>query len=91
MASSSKIEIEKFNGKSFEFWKLNMEDMLIEKDKWITVNLGTTPTRMSTDDWEKLDRKVKRTIQLCLLDSVLLKVSGEATTKELCDKLGRLY
>jgi len=28
---------------------------------------------------------------LCVLDSVLLNVSGEATTKALCDKLGTLY
>jgi hypothetical protein len=40
---------------------------------------------------EKLDRKAKRTIQLCLLDSVLLNVSREATTKALWNKLGVLY
>jgi hypothetical protein len=27
MASNSKMEIEKFNGKSFELWKLKMEDL----------------------------------------------------------------
>ena len=32
MASSGKIEIEKFNGQSFEFWKLIMEDLLVDKD-----------------------------------------------------------
>jgi hypothetical protein len=91
MASSSKIEIEKFNGKSFELWKLKMEDLLVEKDQWIMVDPGTAPTRTSTDDWKKLDRKVKSTIQLCLSDSVLLNVSREATTKDLWDKLGNLY
>jgi hypothetical protein len=44
MASNSKMEIEKFNGKSFELWKLNMEDLLVEIDQWITVDLGTAPT-----------------------------------------------
>jgi hypothetical protein len=34
---------------------------------------------------------VKSTIVLCLLDLVLLNVSGEATTKTLWDKLGNLY
>jgi hypothetical protein len=62
MASSSKIEIEKFNGKSFELWKLKMEDLLVDKDQWIMVDPGTAPTRMSTDDWKKLDWKAKRTI-----------------------------
>ena len=32
MASSGKIEIEKFNGQSFELWKLKMEDLLVDKD-----------------------------------------------------------
>jgi hypothetical protein len=35
MASSSKIEIEKFNGKIFELWKLKMEDLLVDRDQWI--------------------------------------------------------
>jgi hypothetical protein len=28
MESNSKMEIEKFNGQSFELWKLKMEDLL---------------------------------------------------------------
>jgi hypothetical protein len=62
MASNSKMEIEKFNGKIFELWKLKMEDILVEKDQWIVVDLGIAPTGTSTDDWKKMDRKVKSTI-----------------------------
>jgi hypothetical protein len=91
MVSSSKIEIEKFNGKFFELWKLKMEDLLVDKDQWVIVDPGTAPTGMSTKDWEKLDQKEKSTIWLCLSDSILLNVSGEATTKELWNKLGALY
>jgi hypothetical protein len=50
MVSSSKMEIEKFNGQSFELWKLNMEDILVEKDQWIMVDISTTPTGISVDD-----------------------------------------
>jgi hypothetical protein len=57
MVSSSKIEIEKFNGKSFELWKLKMEDLLVDKDQWIIVDPGTAPTGTSTKDWEKLDQR----------------------------------
>jgi len=32
MASSGNIEIEKFNGQSFELSKLKMEDLLVDKD-----------------------------------------------------------
>ena len=55
MASGGKIEIEKFNGQSFELWKLKMEDLLVDKYQWIAVDLGTKPTTMSDEDWKKLD------------------------------------
>ena len=32
MESSSKVEIEKFNGQNFELWKLKMEDLLVDKE-----------------------------------------------------------
>jgi hypothetical protein len=44
MASSSRIEIEKFNSKNFELWKLKMEDLLVDKEQWIAVDPGTQPT-----------------------------------------------
>ena len=46
---------------------------------------------MKDEDWQKMDRKAKHSIRLCLSDSVLLNVSGEATAKDLWDKLGSLY
>jgi hypothetical protein len=91
MEDNSKMEIEKFNGKFFELWKLNMEYLLVDKDQWIVVYLGTAPTGTSIDDWKKLDQKENITIQLCLSDLVLLNVSEEDTTKDLWDKLGKLY
>jgi hypothetical protein len=62
MASNSKMEIEKFNGKIFELWKLKMEGRLVDKDQWIVVDPGTAPTGTSADDWKKMDRKAKSTI-----------------------------
>eukprot|EP00253_Pinus_taeda_P001585 PITA_01585 len=91
MASSGKIEIEKFNGQSFELWKLKMEDLLVDKDQWIAVDLGTKPTEVTDEEWKKLDWKAKSTIRLCVSDSVLLNVSREATAKALWDKFGTLY
>jgi hypothetical protein len=43
MTSSSRIEIENFNGKNFELWKLKMEDLLVDKDQWIVLDPGTQP------------------------------------------------
>jgi hypothetical protein len=62
MVSNLKMEIEKFNGKHFELWKLKMEYLLVDRDQWIAVDPGTAPTRTSIDDWKKLDRKAKSTI-----------------------------
>jgi len=91
MVSSGKIEIEKFNGQSFELWKLKMEDLLVDKDQWITVDPGTKRMRVSNEEWKKLDRKAKSTIRLCVSDSIFLNVSREATSKALWDKLETLY
>jgi len=52
---------------------------------------GITPTGMSTKYWKNLDQKAKSTIQLCLSYSILLNVSGKATSKALWDKLGTLH
>eukprot|EP00253_Pinus_taeda_P028861 PITA_28861 len=51
MASSGKIEIKKFNGQSFESWKIKMEDLLVDKDQWITVDPGEAMTKAL---WDKL-------------------------------------
>ena len=91
MASSEKIEIEKLNGQRFELWKLNMEDLLVDKDQSIIVDPSTKPIGVYDEEWKKLDRKEKSTIRLCVSNSVLLNVSREATTKDLWDKLGTLY
>eukprot|EP00253_Pinus_taeda_P012100 PITA_12100 len=91
MASSGKIEIKKFNGLSFELWKLKMEDLLVDKDQWIMVDPSTKPTGVSNEEWKKLDWKAKSTIRLCVSDLVLMNVLGEATTKDLWEKLGTLY
>ncbi|XP_031270589.1 uncharacterized protein LOC116128987 [Pistacia vera] len=32
--AGSKVEIEKFDGKCFELWKLQMEDLLVDRDLW---------------------------------------------------------
>jgi len=91
MASSGKIEIEKFNGQSFDLWKLKMEDLLVNEYQWIAIDPGTKPMTMSAEEWVKLDRREKRTIWLCISYSVLLNVSGEASMKALWGKLGTSY
>jgi hypothetical protein len=56
-----------------------------------TQTTSTLATGMSKEDWDKLHRRARSTIRLCLADSVLLNVSREYTAKELWYKLGNLY
>ena len=90
MASNSRIEIEKFNGLNFELWKLKIEDILIDREKWEVVCPGTIPTSMSMEEWEKLERRARSRIQCFLVYLVLLNVSCEYLAKKLWDKLGNL-
>ena len=46
---------------------------------------------MSKEDQEKIVRKYRSTIWICLEDSVLFNLSGEDVVKKLWDKLGNLY
>jgi len=39
-----------------------MEDLLVDKDQWIVVDLGTKPMGVSDEEWKKLDQKEKSTI-----------------------------
>ena len=91
MMSSSRVEIDKFNGQNFELWKFKMEDLLVDKEQWAEVDPGTKPITIPTKDWEKLDRKARRMIFLCLSNSILLNVSREDSAKKLWEKLENLY
>ena len=91
MVTSSRVEIEKFNGKVFELWKLKMEDLLVDKEQCMLVYSCTKLATMSKEYWDKLDIKARSTVYLCLLDSILLYFSREEPTKKLWEKLGNMY
>ena len=56
MESSSRIEIEKFNGRNFDLWKIKIEYILVDREQWTIVYPGIMPTcvegRMG-ETWEK--------------------------------------
>ena len=91
MVRKSRVEIKKFNGQNFKLWKLKMEDLLVDKEQWVAIDLGTKPIAMLKEDWDKLDRKARRMIYLCLSYLVLLNVSGEDSAKKPWENLGNLY
>jgi hypothetical protein len=76
MVRSSKIEIEKFNGKFFKFWKLNMEDLLVEKYQWITMDLGTAPTRIQQNIGKSWIGRKRNNLVVSLRFSIIECVRG---------------
>ena len=91
MVSSSRIKIENFNVQNFELWKLKMEDLLVDRENWIGVDMGTKITGTSQEYWDKLGRRENSTIRLFLSDSMLLNVSSEDNAINIWGKLGSLY
>eukprot|EP00253_Pinus_taeda_P009487 PITA_09487 len=67
MVSSGKIEIDKFNGQSFELWKLKMEDLLVDKDQWIVVDPGEATAKTL---WDKLGTLYQ---SKCLVNKLFLQ------------------
>ena len=68
-----------------------MEDLLVEREQWIAVDPGMKPIATPQEDWDKLERRARSTIRLCLSEFVLLNVSGEDSAIKLWEKLGSLY
>lgn len=85
-------KIEKFSGQSFGLWKVQMESLLIKQDLSLTLEgKAKKPAGMADEDWEKLEKKVRATIFLSLSNNVLFNVTGDATTKEVWDRLLAMY
>jgi hypothetical protein len=90
MAEDGKFKIEKFNGQNFAFWKMQMEDLLYQKDLYQPLE-KEKPERMSEADWKILDRKALATIRLCLSSQVAFNINKETTTFGLMEALKKLY
>ena len=81
-STSSRVEMDKFNGSNFESWKLKMEDMPIDRDLWNAVS-STKPQTIAQEEWDKEDQKAKGLIRLCFADSVLLNIHEEKNATSL--------
>ena len=64
MADEGKLRVDRFNGKNFQLWKMQMEDYLYQKDLWKLLE-GKTKNQgsMSNDEWDILDRKALGSIR----------------------------
>lgn len=89
MAEDSKMKIEKFNGTNYQWWRMQMEDILYQKD--LDAPLGDMPADYDVDKWKRLDRKALATVRLCLSSSVGFNIAAETTTKGIMMRLAELY
>ena len=84
--------MQKFSGKNFSLWKVQMRSLLIKHDLAIAIEgKAKKPTAMSDEDWTKIDEKTMAEIFLSLSANVLFNVNNEMSTKAISDKLHSMY
>ncbi|VFQ93279.1 unnamed protein product [Cuscuta campestris] len=89
MTEDGKFRIEKFDGTDFSWWKMQIEDLLVQKD--LDVVLGDKPEKMSDADWAGLDRKAMSVIRLSLTKNVAFNILKEKTAKGIMEALSNMY
>ncbi|KAK2976016.1 hypothetical protein RJ640_015693, partial [Escallonia rubra] len=90
MAEEGKGKIEKFNGMNFQWWKMQVEDYLYQKDLYLPL-VGEKPEAMNASEWAILDRKALATVRLSLTPQVAFNISKEKTTTAVMKALEKLY
>ena len=92
MADDGKFRVEKFNGKNFPLWKMQMEYYLYQKYLYLPLSRKKKKLTAMTDaKWEILDRKALGIVRLCLAASVAFNILKETTTEGLIKVLVKLY
>ncbi|VFQ68701.1 unnamed protein product [Cuscuta campestris] len=89
MAEDGKFRIEKFDGTDFSWWKMQIEDLMVQND--LDVVLGDKPEKMSDADRAVLDRKAMSVICLSLTKNVAFNILKEKTSKGIMDALSNMY
>ena len=82
--------IENFDGTSFEYWRMRIEDYLYGR-KLHLPPLRTKPEAMKAEEWALLDRQVLGVIRLTLSRSIAHNVVKEKTTTDLMKALSDMY
>ena len=70
-----KLKIEKFNGKNYQHWRMQMEDYLYQKDLYLPLGgMAKILATMMDDAWLVLDQKALGTIWLCLASTMAFNI-----------------
>ncbi|KAK3019997.1 hypothetical protein RJ639_003345 [Escallonia herrerae] len=91
MAEEGKGKIEKFNGMNFQWWKMQVEDYLYQKDLYLPL-VGDKPEAMNASEWAILDRKAlatRKTISDGISSSTALSVESRGRQNSKQNNRGR--
>ena len=81
IAEEENIRVERFNNANFEFWKIQIENYMYQKDLYLPLGeKALKPKEMTDGDWGVLYQKALGVICLSLALTVALKVSRKKTT-----------
>ncbi|KAH1226041.1 Retrovirus-related Pol polyprotein from transposon TNT 1-94 [Glycine max] len=85
-----KVKIEKFDGRDFNFWKMQIEDYLYQKKLYQPLS-GIKPDDMKQEEWNLLDRQALGVIRLTLAKNIAFNIVNEKTTAGLMKALSDMY
>ena len=85
------MSLRKFDGSNFNFWNEQMQDYLIVKDQIDPIETENPTEAYKLNEWQKLDRIVRATIQMHLSGSVYFTVQSCLTAFELWKTLSDTY
>ena len=90
MAEEGKIRIEKFDGKDFGFWEMQIEDYLYQKKLHESLS-EKKPEKMEQAYWDLLDCQTLGVVHLTLVRNVAFNIVKEKTTVDLMKALSNMY
>jgi len=79
MTEDGKFRIKKFDGTNFSWWKMQIEDLLVQKD--LDVVFCDKPEKVSDAEWAGLIRT----------KNVAFNILKEKTTKGIMEALSNMY
>jgi len=85
-----KVKIEKFDGRDFSFWKMQIKDYLYQKKLYQPLS-RVKPGDMKQEEWNLLDRQALGVIRLTLAKKVAFNIVNEKTTTGLMKVLSDMY
>ena len=84
-----KIQIDKFDGSDFGFWRLQILGYLAGKD--LDEALGDKPEAMKDEDWKRINKRALGIIHLSLSRNVAFHTTDAKTAKEAMDILANMF